>query len=432
MTPEAARTRVVAPSSVVRPGALLGVVGGGQLGRMFVAAARRLGYRVAVWSDDPDAPALAAADVPLAAGYDDPRALAAFTTDVAAATVEFENLPSATLEAIARRIRLRPGPAVVAATQHRAREKRALRSLGVPLAPYVEVGPARDPASALADAVAHVGRPAVLKTAGFGYDGKGQVRMEAEGAWPEEALRLVADGPCVVEAFVDLTAELSVVVARAADGTTRAFPVAENVHRDGILDLSVVPARVDVQVAERATELATSVIAGLGVVGLACVELFLTRAGDLWVNEVAPRPHNSGHATIEACAVDQFEQQVRALTSLPLGEPALVRPAAMANLLGDLWASGEPSWAEALAVPGVRLHLYGKRVARPGRKMGHLTALADDPSTAADLVLRARAALVGGAAAAPPTPSGAAADLRERGPVSTEPGGTTTPDLGTG
>jgi 5-(carboxyamino)imidazole ribonucleotide synthase len=241
-----------------------------------------------------------------------------------------------------------------------------------------------------------VERPvAVLKSAGFGYDGKGQVPILEPARLPDAALDLLVREPCVVEAFVDLAGELSVVVARGVDGRCRAFPVFENHHRHHVLDLTFVPARVAPEVAERATALAIDVVEGLAVVGLACVEFFLTRDGELWVNEVAPRPHNSGHVTIEACRVDQFEQQLRAVCGLPLGDPALVAPGAMANLMGDLWGGGAPDWPAALAVEGVRLHLYGKRGARPGRKMGHLAAVGDDATAAGTKVARARAAAGG-------------------------------------
>lgn len=394
----------------ILPGATLGVLGGGQLGRMFAVAARRLGYRVAVWSDERDAPALAAADLPTHAPYDDAAALAAFTAAIDVCTVEFENLPGELLREVERHVPLRPSADAIAATQHRGREKRALAGLGAPLAPWRPLEAAGTPqaaAAALEAATAQTGRPAVLKTAGFGYDGKGQVAIPADGPWPAAALALLAAQPCVLEAFVDLALELSVVVARSPDGQVRAFPVAENHHARHVLDLTVLPARVATDVADRAEALARRVVTGLGVVGLACVELFLTRDGDLWVNEVAPRPHNSGHVTIEACRVDQFEQQVRAVCGLPLGDPAAVRPGAMTNLLGDLWGGGEPDWPAALAVDGARLHLYGKAAARPGRKMGHLSAVADDADAAAALVLRARAALTRGggpAGAATPAP----------------------------
>ena len=393
-----------AAAGTILPGATLGVLGGGQLGRMFAVAARRLGYRVAVWSDDRDAPALAAADLPTCAPYADAAALEAFTTAIDACTVEFENLPGELLREVERRVPLRPSAEAIVATQHRGREKRTLASLGAPLAPWRPLeaaGTPRAAAIAVAAAAAEVGRPAVLKTAGFGYDGKGQVAVPADGPWPAAAVAMAGREACVLEAFVDLALELSVVVARSPEGDVRAFPVAENHHARHVLDLSVMPARVGADVAGRAQTLALRVVSGLGIVGLACVELFLTRGGELWVNEVAPRPHNSGHVTIEACRVDQFEQQVRAVCNLPLGDPASVRPGAMANLMGDLWSDGEPDWAAALAVPGVRLHLYGKRDARPGRKMGHLSAVADDPDAAAELVLRARAALTPAAAMTP-------------------------------
>jgi 5-(carboxyamino)imidazole ribonucleotide synthase len=367
----------------ILPGATLGVVGGGQLGRMFATAARRMGYRVAVWSDVADAPALATADLRVAARYDDPAALATFTAGVAAATVEFENLPLATLREIARRVPLRPGPDAIAATSHRVREKEALTALGLPLAPWRSLAAG----ASLDAALSNLGTPAILKTAGFGYDGKGQVRIHARDAVPAAAYALLAAQPCVLEGMVDWVAELSVVAARSEDGALRAFPVAENVHRNGILDLTLLPARVTAEIASQAVEFAFRVLEGLAYVGVAAVEFFLGRGGELLVNEVAPRPHNSGHVTIEACSVDQFEQQVRALCGLPLGEPTLLAPAAMVNLLGDLWQSAEPDWAAALAVPGVRLHLYGKDRAAVGRKMGHLSAVGSD---AAEVVLRAR------------------------------------------
>lgn len=371
----------------VLPGARVGVVGGGQLGRMWAQAARRLGYRVVVWSDVADAPALALADVAVVAAYDDPAALDRFVAAVDVATVEFENLPSATLRAIEARRPLRPSTGVVAATQHRRREKEALAALGVPIARWRPVDAADDLDAALTE----VGRPAVLKTAGFGYDGKGQVAIGADGPVPVAARALVRREGCVLEARVALATELSVVVARGVDGDVRAFPVLENTHAHHVLDVTRVPAAVADGIAARAVDLAVRVIEGLGLVGLGCVECFVDRDGQVLVNEVAPRPHNSGHVTIEACRVDQFEQQLRAVCGLPLGDPALVRPGAMANLLGDLWAGGSPDWPAALAVPGVRLHLYGKSEARPGRKMGHLTAVASSAAEAEALVRRARA-----------------------------------------
>ncbi|MFN2321902.1 MAG: 5-(carboxyamino)imidazole ribonucleotide synthase [Trueperaceae bacterium] len=382
-------------SAPVLPGACIGIVGGGQLGRMAAQAARRLGYRVAVWSDVADAPALPLADVAVVAPYADPEALERFVAAADVATVEFENLPVATLCAIEARRPLRPSAAVVAATQHRRREKEALAALDVPLARWRPVDGADD----LDEALAAVGRPAILKTAGFGYDGKGQVSIPSEGDVPAAARALAAREPCVLEARVDLACEVSVVVARCLDGSMRAFPPFENAHADHVLDVTVVPASVAPETVARAEALALRVVAGLGLIGLGCVECFVATDGTVLVNEVAPRPHNSGHVTIEACRVDQFEQQVRAVCGLPLGDPALVRPGAMANLLGDLWRSGAPDWAAALTVPGVRLHLYGKREPRSGRKMGHLSAVAATTAEAADLVrtARARAARCGAA-----------------------------------
>lgn len=376
-----------ASTAPVLPGARVGVVGGGQLGRMWAQAARRLGYRVAVWSDDPAGPALPLADLAIVAPYDDAAALERFVAGVAAATVEFENLPVATLERIESRVPLRPSARVVAATQHRRREKEALAALGLPVAPWRPV----DHAEALDEALRAVGRPAILKTAGFGYDGKGQVAIAADGPVPEAARALAAREACVLEARVPLATEVSVVVARGVDGAVATFPVLENAHVDHVLDVTVVPAAVAPEVAARAAELAVRVAEGLDLVGLACVECFVLDDGSVLVNEVAPRPHNSGHVTLEACRVDQFEQQVRAMCALPLGDPALVRPGAIANLLGGVWTGGEPDWVAALGVPGVRLHLYGKAEARPGRKMGHLAAVADTAAEAAAVVRQARA-----------------------------------------
>ena len=395
---------------VLAPGATLGVLGGGQLGQMFAVAARRLGFRVAVWSDVPGTPALALADLAICAPYDDLVAFERFAVGVDAVTVEFENIPGELLIALEARTTVRPGPRVVAAFQHRGREKATLAALGLPLAPHRLLPPQPDRAAAAASlevALAAVGRPAVLKTAGFGYDGKGQVLIHPHDPLPGAALALMASQETVLEAFVELAGELSVVVARSASGEVVDFPVLENHHRQQILDLTLIPARVPAQMAADASAMARRLVVGLELVGLVCVELFVTVDGELWVNEVAPRPHNSGHITLVACSVDQFEQQVRALAGLPLGRPQILSPGAMVNLLGDLWSAREgeraPAWAEALAIPGVHLHLYGKGEAKPGRKMGHLSALAADAELAAELVLRARAAL--GAAAPAPLPA---------------------------
>ena len=371
------------------PGATIGVMGGGQLGRMLGQAARRLGYGFVVWSPEPDAPAADVADRFVRKPFDDPEAARAFAEGVDVVTVEFENVPAATTEWLRAHRPVRPGPRVLAVCQHRGREKAFVRDQGLPHAAYRDV----PDASALDDALAVIGLPAVLKTAGFGYDGKGQVRLRGPKDLPA-ARALAASGPCVLERLVPLALELSVVVARGVDGAVATYPAFENAHARHILDVTVVPARVDETVAARATELALAVAEALDLVGLACVECFLDDTGKLLVNEIAPRPHNSGHISLEACETDQFEQQLRAVCGLPLGSTRLRSPGAMANLLGDLWDGGAPDWTRVLARPGLHLHLYGKREARPGRKMGHLSALAASADEAEAAVRAARDALL--------------------------------------
>jgi 5-(carboxyamino)imidazole ribonucleotide synthase len=374
--------------NAILPGATVGVLGSGQLGRMFAIAARRMGYRVHTFSPDSDTPTGQVADREYEHAYDDLDAVREFARGVRVVTFEFENVPAAAVEAAAQLAPVHPSGAVLYTTQHRLREKTFLKAHGFPLAPFRHV---RGPAD-LSAALAEVGLPAVLKTAGFGYDGKGQTRIgsheEAGAAF--EALR-GREG--VVEAFVDFEREVSVVAARGAGGEFAHYGVIENTHSRHILDLSIAPARVDEATAREAVEIARAVLEELEVVGVTCVEFFLTRSGKLLVNELAPRPHNSGHFTFDACVTSQFEQQLRAVCGLPLGSTELLRPAAMANLLGDLWQTCEPDWSAAAAFPNVKLHLYGKTEARAGRKMGHLTALAPTPEEAARDALQARAAL---------------------------------------
>jgi 5-(carboxyamino)imidazole ribonucleotide synthase len=374
----------------ILPGAVIGVLGSGQLGRMLALAAGRLGYRVHTYSPEGDSPTGHVADAEIVGDYDDLDALRRFADGVDVATFEFENVPSASVAAIAERALVRPAGAVLHTTQHRGREKGFLSRAGLPVAPYALVDTLDD----LSAGLTRLGLPAVLKTASFGYDGKGQARIDR----PEDAVAAwdrLGRQPAVLEAFIDFERELSVVAARGVDGQIAHYGVIENAHARHILDVSVAPARVPPQVERDALAVARAALEALDVVGVLCVELFLTRGGDVLVNELAPRTHNSGHLTIDACATSQFEQQLRAVCGLPLGATDLVRPAAMANLLGDLWQDGEPRWADALARPGIRLHLYGKRHAKAGRKMGHLTALADTPDAAATLVRAARAALTG-------------------------------------
>lgn len=374
---------------MIEPGAWLGVVGGGQLGRMFTLRARAMGYHVVVLEPDSRSPAGAAADRHLAAPYDDPAALAELAESCAAITIEFENVPADALTTLARTRPVRPSARAVAIVQDRISEKRHITDAGFRTAPFRPVRNALE----LARAVAAIGTPALLKTARLGYDGKGQAPLtdpsDAALAW-----RAVGEVPAVLERRLALELELSVVLARGTDGRIAAFPPGENRHRNGILETTVVPARIPAALALKAQEMAAATAESLEYVGVMGVELFLADGGQLYVNEIAPRPHNSGHYTIDACDVDQFEQQVRALCEAPLASPRLLSPVAMVNLLGDLWAGGTPNWERALAFPGVRLHLYGKAQARPGRKMGHINCLAATPEQALETALAARDALM--------------------------------------
>ena len=375
----------------ILPGAALGVLGSGQLGRMFALAARRMGYRVHTFSPDTDTPTGQVADVEVAGDYSDLDAVRAFARQVQAVTFEFENVPAATAAAVAEIVPVRPDGNVLHIAQNRLREKTWLASHGIPCAPFRHIQSLPD----LKAGLQVLGMPAILKTAGFGYDGKGQVRIhapaEAETAWQE-----LGGEESVLEAFVAFDREVSVVAVRGQDGDFAHYGLTQNGHVNGILDLSLAPPELGAGGAvleTEAAEIARSVMEGLGVIGVLCVEFFVTSDGKLLVNELAPRPHNSGHLTIDACIASQFEQQLRAVCGLPLGSTERLRPAAMANLLGDIWQNGEPNWAAALALPDVKLHLYGKEEARPGRKMGHLTALADTAQEAERRVRQAREAL---------------------------------------
>jgi 5-(carboxyamino)imidazole ribonucleotide synthase len=354
---------------------------------MFAMGARRLGYEVVVFAPEKDTPAGQVCPKTITADYRDTEALKEFAAQVQVVTLEFENVPASAVETIEATTPVRPGSRVLSATQDRLREKSFLAEHGFPVTPFRAVRAAEQVLGELPG----LGPPAVLKTSGFGYDGKGQrvVTSDAEAAG---AFAELGSGEMVLERFVRLAMELSVIGARGTDGSFASFGPVENRHRNHILDVSVVPAAVSVALAARAVALTRQVMEALDVVGLLCVEFFLSESGELLINELAPRPHNSGHYSIEACPASQFEQQVRAITGLPLGATEPVKAAAMANLLGDLWADGEPDWTRVLSVPGVSLHLYGKREARPGRKMGHLTALAGSAEEALSLVLTARAA----------------------------------------
>ncbi len=372
----------------ILPGATLGVLGSGQLGRMFAIAARRMGYRVHTLSPDYDTPTGQVADREVQAAYDDLDAVREFARGVDVVTFEFENVSAAAAEAAAALTPVRPSGSVLHTCQHRLREKLFLSGAGFPVAPFAVVRSALE----LTAALDTVGLPAVLKTAGWGYDGKGQVKL-AHGSEAAAAWASLRTSEAVLEAWIDFEREVSVVAARGLDGSYADYGLIENRHKNHILDLSIAPAGLPPQVAREAAEIARGVLATLDVVGVLCVELFWTRDGRLLVNELAPRPHNSGHLTFDAAVTSQFEQQLRAICGLPLGATDLLRPAAMANLLGDLWQGGEPDWVAACRSPAVKLHLYGKATPRPGRKMGHLTALADTPAAALEQVTAARLVL---------------------------------------
>jgi 5-(carboxyamino)imidazole ribonucleotide synthase len=372
----------------ILPGATIGVLGSGQLGRMFAIAARRMGYRVHTFSPDQDTPTGQIADLEVMASYEDLDAVARFASQVSVVTFEFENVLSTTAEAAARCAPVRPSGSILHTTQQRIREKAFLMSIGLPTTPYREIRSLED----LQKAADELGLPAVLKTAAFGYDGKGQFRIDSADR-VAEAWNTLGRQEAVLEAFIDFDREISVVAARGDDGAFVHYGAIENQHSRHILDISIAPARVSPQVENDAVEMTRCVLDKLGVVGVLCVEFFVTRDGGLLINELAPRPHNSGHVSVDACVTSQFEQQLRAVCGLPLGSTAMHRPAAMANLLGDLWSGGEPDWKAACSFPDLKLHLYGKLEPRPGRKMGHMTALNHDPEEAFKTVVRARESL---------------------------------------
>jgi 5-(carboxyamino)imidazole ribonucleotide synthase len=375
---------------VVAPGAPLGVLGSGQLGRMFAIAARRMGYRVHTFSPESDTPTGQAADVEVVAEYEDLDALRAFASQVDVVTFEFENVPIVAIDAIEAITPVRPCGMALHIAQQRAREKQFLADRGFPTAPFGRAASLDE----LWDAVARVGTPAVIKTAAFGYDGKGQHKVTTP-ADVEHIWTAIGHQEAVVEKFVNLQTEVSVVAARGIDGEMTHYQPFENRHRDHILDVTTTPAAITPVLTSRAAEIARHILEELQYVGVLCVEFFVDADGELLVNELAPRPHNSGHLTFDAAVTSQFEQQVRAICALPLGSTRLLTPAAaMANLLGELWEDGEPNWAAASRFREVKLHLYGKSESRRGRKMGHMTAMGRTTDEALDLVISARDALL--------------------------------------
>jgi 5-(carboxyamino)imidazole ribonucleotide synthase len=372
---------------MILPGATLGVLGGGQLGRMFTLAAKVMGYQVVVLDPDPASPAGLLADIHLKADYRDAVALLRMGSLCQAVTTEFENVPAASLEMLGKHCLVAPSPQALAVAQDRLAEKTRARESGCDTAPFANIEDAGD----LVHAWTQIGAPALLKTRRLGYDGKGQARVnnldELVAAYA--ALGRV---PCLLEGFLPLEREVSVVLARNQNDEIAFFPLAENQHHHGILDISIVPARVPDSLAETARRMAAGLARGLDYVGVMAVEFFVLDDSRIVFNEMAPRPHNSGHYTLDACATDQFQQQVRALCGLPLGDPRLLSPVVMVNLLGDVW-NPEPRWDALLAHAGVQLHLYGKAEARPGRKMGHYNCLAATLDDALQLALTTRAEL---------------------------------------
>jgi 5-(carboxyamino)imidazole ribonucleotide synthase len=369
----------------ILPGSTIGVFGSGQLGRMFAIEARKLGYRVHTFSPDTDTPTGQVSDVETVASYDDLDEVRRFTRSVDVVTFEFENVPAATVEAAAEFVAVHPKGEILHTTQNRLREKTFLDTNGFPIARFKRIKVVDD----LYRGVEELGTPAVLKTAGFGYDGKGQRKIEAVGEVPA-AFDALKGAQAVLEEFVEFEKEVSVVCARGQQGEFAHYGVIENEHSNHILDVSRAPADVSEKTYSEAIEITRNIAEKFGYVGTMCVEFFLTKDERLLVNEIAPRPHNSGHLTFDACVTSQFEQQLRAVCGLPFGSTEFYKPAAMANLLGDVWADGEPDWAAAINDPLIKLHLYGKSEPRAGRKMGHLTAMAETPNLAAKIVRSAR------------------------------------------
>ncbi|MCO6429493.1 MAG: 5-(carboxyamino)imidazole ribonucleotide synthase [Deltaproteobacteria bacterium] len=373
--------------SPINPGSTIGIVGSGQLGRMLAAAAQRMGYRVAVYSPESEAPASALADYNYVAPYESREDLQDFAQKSDVVTFEFENIPRTALDLLSAAVPVRPSPEALYTFQHRLREKLFLKSLGLALPRFAEVAN-RDQ---LLAALKEIGAPAVLKTAGFGYDGKGQYKIKS--LQDADSLKEIWNGQTyVLEEFVDFEREVSMVAARGLKGEFAHYGLIENHHTSHILDYSLAGAHLHEQAAKQAAKMTRAIFEALNVCGVMCVEFFMRKDGTLLVNEVAPRTHNSGHLTIEACVTSQFEQQLRAVCGLPMGSTSYVSSAAMANLLGDLWEPQPPRW-DRLLEHNVALHLYGKSAARKGRKMGHITALAGDPHSAREAVISARSAL---------------------------------------
>ena len=357
----------------ILPGSTLGMLGGGQLGRMFTIAARTMGYEVVVLDPDKESPAGKLANTHICADYADQSALEQIAESCDAITTEFENVPASTLEALAKTKPVRPGAKAISIAQDRIQEKNFLKDNGFYTAPFAVINSLED----LKKSINEIGTPAILKVSRFGYDGKGQFGINSESDI-EKAWQTLKGEACVLEQRMPLDIEVSVVLARGIEGEVLSYPVSENIHEGGILDVSVVPARIDKDLETKVINMAKDIATALDYVGIMAVEFFISN-GKILVNEIAPRPHNSGHFTLDACMTDQFEQQVRAVCGLPLGETTLLSPVVMINMLGDIWHNGKaPKWQKLLDHPNVKLHLYGKREARPGRKMGHFNVLSEN------------------------------------------------------
>ena len=373
---------------MILPGATLGVLGGGQLGRMFTLAAYSMGYRVVVLDPDPHSPAGLIADQHIKADYRDHAALQILGDECATVTTEFENVPADSMEFLEKHCKVRPNAEAVRIAQDRIREKTFIQEHGLATAPFAAIYEDQD----IEEAITGLNPPLLLKTASMGYDGKGQIQVNS-AAEARAAFEHLGNGACVLEEMVDLEREISVVLARSLSGQTAIYPVGENRHIDGILDTTIVPASVDAATTESVIKMAVQLAESMNYCGVLAVEFFCTRKGELLINEMATRPHNSGHFTVDACATSQFEQQVRMMCGLPPGDTRMLSPVVMTNLLGDLWEKGEPAWQRVLDEPQAHLHLYGKRGARPGRKMGHINCLAEDVASAMEITARIRAAL---------------------------------------
>lgn len=382
------KSKIRNPKSKIQPilpNSTVGVLGSGQLGRMFAISARRMGYRVHTFSPESDTPTGQVADMEINADYEDLDAVRDFAKNVDVITFEFENVPFVTVETAEKYAPVRPRGEVLHIAQNRLREKTFLKANNFPHAAFRHVQTLDE----LQKAVSEIGTPCVLKTAGFGYDGKGQAKISSLDDC-QSAFEKIGATDAVLEAFVDFAKEVSVVAARDLEGNFAHYGVIENRHENSILDVSFAPAFISNETQKEAIEITRSLLEKLDVVGVLCVEFFVTEDEKLLVNELAPRPHNSGHLTVDACATSQFEQQLRAVCGFNLGSTEFFAPCAMANLLGDLWGNGEPNWATLLRVPTIKLHLYGKTDARQGRKMGHLTALAETAGLALELVKLSR------------------------------------------